>query len=55
MTDPFAPHLAFGFDPMWVTVTVLAVTYAAIIVGRHNRAAVGLIGAAVVIIIGALD
>jgi len=55
MTDPFAPHLAFGIDPMWVTVTVLAVTYAAIIVGRHNRAVVALIGAVVVVIIGALD
>ena len=55
MTDPFAPRLLFGFDPMWAAVAVLAVTYAAIIAGRHNRAVVALIGAAVVVIIGALD
>ncbi len=52
MTDPFAPHLAFGFDPMWVSVTILAVTYAAIIAGRLNRAVVALVGASIVVIIG---
>jgi len=36
-------------------VTVLAVTYAAIIAGRHNRAVVALIGAVFVVIVGALD
>lgn len=55
MTDPLAPHLAFGFDPMWVSVTILAVTYAAIIAGRLNRAVVALIGASIVVIIGLLD
>ena len=35
--------------------TVLAVTYAFIIAGRLNRAVVALIGAAVVVIVGALD
>ena len=55
MTNPFAPHLAFGLDPMWVSVTVLAVTYAAIIAGRLSRAVVALIGASIVVILGALD
>jgi Na+/H+ antiporter NhaD/arsenite permease-like protein len=55
MTDPFAPHFAFGFNPMWVSVTVLAVTYAAIIAGRLNRAVVALIGGAIMVILGALD
>jgi Na+/H+ antiporter NhaD/arsenite permease-like protein len=51
----FTPHLAFGLDPIWVSVTVLAVIYAFIIAGRSNRAVVALIGAAIVIIFGALD
>jgi Na+/H+ antiporter NhaD/arsenite permease-like protein len=56
MTSPsFTPHLLFGLDPMWVSVTVLAVTYAFIIVGRSNRAVVALIGAVIVILVGALD
>jgi len=51
----FTPHLAFGLDPIWVSVTVLAVIYAFIIAGRSNRAVVALIGAGIVIIFGALD
>jgi len=54
-SPPFTPHLVFGLDPMWVSVTVLAVTYAFIIVGRSNRAVVALIGAVIVILVGALD
>ena len=55
MTDSFTPHIPFGLDPMWVSVTVLAVTYAFIIAGRFNRAVVALIGAVFVIMLGALD
>jgi Na+/H+ antiporter NhaD/arsenite permease-like protein len=55
MAAGFIPHVLFGFDPIWVSLTALAVTYAAIIVGRHNRAVVALLGAAVVIIVGAVD
>ena len=55
MTDPFAPHVVFGLDPKWVSLAVLVVTYAAIISGRLNRAVVALIGAAVIILVGALD
>jgi Na+/H+ antiporter NhaD/arsenite permease-like protein len=55
VTNPFTPHIPFGLDPMWVSMTVLAVTYAFIIAGRLNRAVVALIGAALVVVIGALD
>jgi Na+/H+ antiporter NhaD/arsenite permease-like protein len=55
MSNAFAAHIAFGFDPMWVSMAVLAVTYAFIIAGRFNRAVVALIGAAVIVAIGALD
>jgi Na+/H+ antiporter NhaD/arsenite permease-like protein len=55
MTSTFAPQILLGLDPMWVSLTVLAVTYAAIISGRINRAVVALIGAAVIVLIGALD
>jgi len=55
MTHTFTPHILFGFDPMWVSMTVLAVTYAFIVAGRLNRAVVALIGAVLVVLIGALD
>ncbi len=55
MTAAFTPHILFGLDPVWVSLAVLAVTYAAIIGGRHNRAVVALIGACVVVIVGVLD
>ena len=55
MTDSFTPRILFGLDPMWAALAVFAVTYAAIVSGRLNRAVAALIGAAVVILIGALD
>ena len=55
MIAAVTPHIPFALDPMWVSMTVLAVTYAFIIAGRHNRAVVALIGAVVVVIVGALD
>ena len=55
MTSTFTPHIPFGLDPMWVSMTVLALTYAFIIAGRLNRAVVALTGAAMVVVIGALD
>ncbi len=55
MTPTFAPHVLFGLDSMWVSLAVLAVTYAAVISGRINRAVVALLGAALIILIGALD
>jgi Na+/H+ antiporter NhaD/arsenite permease-like protein len=55
MTDHFAPQVLFGLDPRWVSLAVLAVVYAAVIAGRVNRAVVALVGASVVILVGALD
>jgi len=55
MNAAFVPHVIFGLDPMWVSATVLALTYAFIISGRINRAVVALLGASVIILVGALD
>ena len=55
MSDPFQPHVVFGFDPMWVSLSILIATYAAVIAGRHNRAVVALIGAAAAVLVGTLD
>ncbi len=51
----FTPHIFFGFDPMIVSTVILCLTYAAIIWDKLNRAIVALIGATVMIVIGALD
>jgi Na+/H+ antiporter NhaD/arsenite permease-like protein len=53
--QPFVPHIFFGLDPMMVSTIVLCVTYGVIIWDKLNRAIVALLGAAVMIIIGALD
>ena len=55
MTPPSIPHLIFGLDPMWASAAILALTYAVVIAGWTNRAVVALIGAVIVIAIGALD
>ena len=55
MNSAFSPHVVFGLNPMWVSLAVLAVTYAFIIAGPFNRAVVALIGAVVIVVIGALD
>jgi Na+/H+ antiporter NhaD/arsenite permease-like protein len=55
MTPSLAPHVLLGLDPMAVSATVLALTYALIISGRLNRAVVALIGACLVILLGGLD
>jgi Na+/H+ antiporter NhaD/arsenite permease-like protein len=51
----FTPHTVFGLDPMWVSVALLGVTYAFIVAGRPDRTVVALIGASLVILVGALD
>jgi Na+/H+ antiporter NhaD/arsenite permease-like protein len=51
----FTPHTVFGLDPMWVSVALLCVTYAFIVAGRPDRTVVALIGASIVILVGALD
>jgi Na+/H+ antiporter NhaD/arsenite permease-like protein len=50
-----APHTLFNLDPMWVSLAILALTYAFIIAGPFNRAVVALLGAVVLVLIGALD
>jgi Na+/H+ antiporter NhaD/arsenite permease-like protein len=55
MNSAFSPHVVFGLNPMWTSLAVLAVTYAFIIAGPFNRAVVALIGAVVIVVIGALD
>ncbi len=55
MNQSIAPHLLFGLDPMWVSLAVLAVTYAFIIAAPFNHAIVALIAAVVVVVIGLLD
>jgi Na+/H+ antiporter NhaD/arsenite permease-like protein len=51
----FVPHLPFGIDPMIAATAILSITFAAIIWDKLNRAIVALIGAALMILIGALD
>jgi Na+/H+ antiporter NhaD/arsenite permease-like protein len=51
----FTPHIFFGLDPMMVSTVVLACTYAVIIWDKLNRAIVALIGATVMIFVGALN
>src|SRR4051794_22715800 len=50
-----APHVAFGLDPMWVSSIVLVITYSLVITDRINRAIVALLGASVMVMVGALD
>jgi Na+/H+ antiporter NhaD/arsenite permease-like protein len=55
MTPHAASHVYFGFDPMWVSTCILAITYAIIMSERVNRAIVALAGAGIMIIVGVLD
>jgi Na+/H+ antiporter NhaD/arsenite permease-like protein len=51
----FVPHILFGLDQMMVSTIILCITYAAIIWDKLNRAIVALLGASVMVGIGALD
>ena len=51
----FVPHIFFGLNPMMVSTVILCVTYGVIIWDKLNRAIVALLGASVMIFIGALD
>ena len=51
----FVPHIFFGLDPMVVSTVILVVTYGVIIWDKLNRAIVALLGASVMVVIGALD
>jgi len=50
-----ASHVYFGLNAMWVSTCVLAITYAVIMSEKVNRAIVALVGAGVMILVGALD
>jgi Na+/H+ antiporter NhaD/arsenite permease-like protein len=45
----------FGWDPFWVSTIILIITYAVIISERVNRAIVALLGAGVMILVGAIN
>jgi Na+/H+ antiporter NhaD/arsenite permease-like protein len=51
----FSPHIFFGLDAMMVSTIILCITYAVIIWDKLNRAIVALLGASVMVCIGALD
>ena len=50
-----APQILFGLNPMIATTVILIATYVAIMSERMNRSIVALLGAGVMVIIGALD
>jgi len=51
----FVPQVVFGLDPMAVSTAILLATYAAIIWDKLNRSIVALLGASLMILVGALD
>ena len=53
--QPFIPHVWFGLDPLVVSAIVMCITYAVVIWGKLNRAIVALLGATLLIFVGALD
>ncbi|MGB7258914.1 MAG: ArsB/NhaD family transporter [Pseudolabrys sp.] len=55
MTAHAASHVYFGWNAMWVSTCILAITYAVIMSEKVNRAIVALVGAGVMIIVGVLD
>lgn len=50
-----APSVVFGWDPLWVATSVLALAYVFIISERINRAVVALIGAGLMVFLGVLN
>ena len=50
-----ASHVYFGLNAMWVSTALLAITYAAIMSEKVNRAIIALIGASVMVVVGVLD
>jgi Na+/H+ antiporter NhaD/arsenite permease-like protein len=51
----FVPQVVFGLDPLAVSTAILLATYAAIIWDKLNRSIVALLGASLMILVGALD
>ena len=48
-------NVYFGLNPMWVATSLLAITYAAIISEKINRAIVALLGAVLMVVIGVMN
>ncbi|MGB5395906.1 MAG: SLC13 family permease, partial [Gammaproteobacteria bacterium] len=48
-------QVIFGWDPLWVSVTLFILTYAILITERVNRAIVALLGAGLMIMSGVLS
>ena len=48
-------QVLFGLNPMWVSTSVLLVTYAVIISEKINRSIIALLGAGLMIIVGVMD
>jgi Na+/H+ antiporter NhaD/arsenite permease-like protein len=55
MTAHAASHVYFGWNAMWVSTCILAITYGVIMSEKANRAIVALVGAGVMILVGVLD
>jgi Na+/H+ antiporter NhaD/arsenite permease-like protein len=55
MTAHAASQVFFGLNPMWVSTCVLAITYAAIMSEKCNRAIVALLGGCVMVVVGVMD
>ena len=55
MTAHAASHVYFGWNAMWVSTCILAITYAIIMSEKVNRAIIALVGAGVMILVGVLD
>jgi Na+/H+ antiporter NhaD/arsenite permease-like protein len=54
MTGESASSVWFGWDPLWVSTTLLIATYGVIMTERVNRAIVALVGAGLMILTGVL-
>jgi len=50
-----APHVIFDLDPLWVSTTLLILTYAVIMTEKVNRSVVALLGAGLMICLGVLN
>jgi Na+/H+ antiporter NhaD/arsenite permease-like protein len=55
VSDHFIPHIILGLDPLIASTLILCITYVTIIWDKLNRAIVALLGASVMVFIGALD
>src|SRR5215831_15855703 len=55
MSDPTGSNVYFGLSPLWVSTAVLILTYAAIISEQINRSVVTLVGASILIVLGAIN